>query len=123
MNMLIGVLVENVHQVTTIEQEERALLYVRERMQDVMSHLDTDHGGTISREEFVHLFESEDAMSCLHDVGVNVENLVDLADEIYQDAEEETGAGYNPEEGIDFAKFMEIILELRGTNVARLKDV
>jgi hypothetical protein len=118
MNMLIGVLVEEVHQVATTEEEERILFYVRDKLQAVMTQVDTDKGGTISKQEFVRLFESEEAMSCLNDVGVDVETLVDLADEIYEDAEDEMA-----ENGLDFRKFMEIILELRGSNQARFKDV
>jgi hypothetical protein len=84
-----------------------------------MEILDSDGGGTISKKEFTEILDNVDAVRCLHDVGVDVFALVDLADYIFADDD----ADNQDEIELDFTKFMEVILQLRGTNAATVKDI
>jgi len=124
MNMLIGVLCEVVNAVAATEKEEMLVSYVNEKLQRVVKLLDTDGNNSISKKEFLEILENMDAVRCLQDVGVDVIGLVDFADFIFEtdvDVDEEDDAG----EGVtlDFAKFMEVVLALRGTNNATVKDI
>eukprot|EP00929_Paragymnodinium_shiwhaense_P052959 TRINITY_DN2651_c0_g2_i1.p1 TRINITY_DN2651_c0_g2~~TRINITY_DN2651_c0_g2_i1.p1 ORF type:complete len:846 (+),score=209.53 TRINITY_DN2651_c0_g2_i1:81-2618(+) len=119
MNMLVGVLCEVVSAVAATEQEEMLVTYVHDRLSQVMSMLDADGGGTISKKEFLQILDNVDAVRCLADVGVDVYSLVDLADYIFEDDDASNG----DELELDFCKFMEVVLQLRGTNQATVKDI
>lgn len=81
--------------------------------------MDSDGGGSISKREFLHIIENAEAVRCLSDVGVDVFALIDNADYIFNDDDVE-----NTEEmELDFKTFMEVVLALRGTNQATVKDV
>merc|ERR1719183_2974034 len=84
-----------------------------------MALLDSDGGGTISKKEFIEIIDNVDAVRCLDDVGVDVFALVDLADYIFEDDDAEN----QDEIELDFTKFMEVVLQLRGTNHATVKDI
>eukprot|EP00928_Gymnodinium_smaydae_P097682 TRINITY_DN8907_c1_g6_i1.p1 TRINITY_DN8907_c1_g6~~TRINITY_DN8907_c1_g6_i1.p1 ORF type:complete len:774 (+),score=213.81 TRINITY_DN8907_c1_g6_i1:258-2324(+) len=119
LNMLIGVLCEVVSAVAATEQEEMLVNYVHEKLSHVMSLLDSDGGGTISKREFMEILENVEAVRCLNDVGIDVFALVDLAEYIFQDDD----AKNQDDIELDFANFMEIVLELRGTNTATVRDI
>lgn len=129
MNMLIGVLCEVVNAVAATEKEEMLVTYVNTKLQRVVSLLDADGGGTISKKEFMQILENMDAVRCLQDVGVDVIGLVDFADFIFEkegsSLMEEEGEEEDEDDGVelDFAKFMDVVLQLRGTNNATVKDI
>lgn len=112
MNMLIGVLCEVVSAVAATEREEMLVGYVNRKVRKIVEELDQDGGGTISKDEFVQILENMEAVKALQDVGVDVVGLVDFADVIFEE-----------EEDLSFPKFMEVVLQLRGSNNATVKDV
>merc|ERR1740127_5394 len=117
LNMLVGVLCEVVSAVAATEQEEMLVNYVNEKISRVMALLDSDGGGSISKKEFLEILDNVEAVRCLSDVGVDVFALIDLADYIFEDDDTE-----NTEEiELDFARFMEVVLQLRGSNQATVK--
>jgi len=117
MNMLIGVLCEVISAVATIERETMLVTFVKEKMQKIMSSLDETGDGVISKAEFVKILDLEEAVEALQEVEVDVMGLVDLADFIFND--DSTGE----EKELDFADFMEVILSIRGSNAATVKDI
>lgn len=119
MNMLVGVLCEVVSAVAATEQEEMLVQYVNEKISRVMEVVDTDGTGTISKDEFKQILDNGEAVRCLHDVGVDVFALIDLSDYIFQ-TDESSGSD---EIDLDFGRFMEVVLQLRGTNQATVKDI
>lgn len=125
MNMLIGVLCEVVNAVAATEKEEMLVTYVNRKLHQVVSLLDEDGGGTISKKEFLQILENTDAVRCLQDVGVDVIGLVDYADVIFEDEGiEDEGDGEEKEDiELDFARFMDVVLQLRGSNSATVKDI
>merc|ERR1712151_1209243 len=98
MNMLIGVLCEVVSAVAATEKEEMLVTYVHQKLHKVVTMLDTDGGGTISKNEFVKILENGDAVRCLQDVGVDVIGLVDFADFIF---ENDDGDGWQEDVGVE----------------------
>eukprot|EP00929_Paragymnodinium_shiwhaense_P061623 TRINITY_DN30798_c0_g1_i1.p1 TRINITY_DN30798_c0_g1~~TRINITY_DN30798_c0_g1_i1.p1 ORF type:complete len:810 (-),score=154.60 TRINITY_DN30798_c0_g1_i1:331-2760(-) len=119
LNMLVGVLCEVVSAVAATEQEEMLVTYVNDKLSRVMQLIDTDGGGSISKKEFMQILENVDAVRSLNDVGVDVFALVDLADYIFEDDD----AANEDDIELDFGKFMEVVLQLRGTNQATVKDI
>merc|ERR1719163_2301216 len=84
-----------------------------------MALLDSDGGGSISKKEFLEILENMEAVRCLSDVGVDVYALIDLADYIFEDDDTEN----TDEIELDFSQFMQVVLQLRGTNQATVKDI
>lgn len=119
MNMLVGVLCEVVSAVAATEQEEMLVTYVNEKISRVMLLLDADGGGSISKKEFMQILENVEAVRCLNDVGVDVFALCDLADYIFEDDNCEN----DEEVELDFSRFMDVVLQLRGTNQATVRDI
>eukprot|EP00927_Polykrikos_kofoidii_P019656 TRINITY_DN19214_c1_g1_i2.p1 TRINITY_DN19214_c1_g1~~TRINITY_DN19214_c1_g1_i2.p1 ORF type:complete len:836 (-),score=158.75 TRINITY_DN19214_c1_g1_i2:122-2629(-) len=118
MNMLIGVLCEMVSVVAATEKEEMLVNYVDTKLRQVMLLIDEDGGGTISRDEFMQILDNIDAMRALQEVGVDVVGLVDFVDFIF-------GEDTSPENAreLTLSEFMEVVLQLRGSNTATVKDI
>eukprot|EP00929_Paragymnodinium_shiwhaense_P053370 TRINITY_DN26706_c0_g1_i4.p1 TRINITY_DN26706_c0_g1~~TRINITY_DN26706_c0_g1_i4.p1 ORF type:complete len:596 (-),score=169.08 TRINITY_DN26706_c0_g1_i4:320-2107(-) len=139
MNMLIGVLCEVVAVVSATEQEEMLVEYTRQKLQEVMNLIDEDGSGLISRDEFSLILSQPKAMEALQDVGVDVMGLLDIADFIFGTSDDsmdrmdsmacEIGGGENisgeSQSGVElsFAEFMDVVLQLRGSNNATVKDM
>merc|ERR1740117_1641810 len=126
MNMLIGVLCEVVSAVAVSEKEEMLVTFVHEKLSAVMELIDEDGGGTISRHEFMQILDNEEAIESLEAVGVDVIGLVDYVDFIFEtDGAEEFMEGDEkpPETELTLSDFMGVILQLRGSNSATVKDV
>merc|ERR1719343_1544799 len=101
-------------------------------MMEVMSKLDANGSGTLSEEEFVQLVSDSKAVTLLNEVGVDPIGLIDMAPTIFEldeDEEEDDdsfdeGTPKEPKEKeINFSEFMKIVLDLRGSNTASLKDL
>jgi len=112
MNMLVGVLVEAVSVVAAVEKEALLVNWVKSRLQALYTTIDIDGDGLIGRQEFESLLSSVPAARALQEVGVDVVGLVDFTDLIFTD-----------DRTIDFQELMEIMLSLRGSNTATVKDI
>jgi len=120
MNMLIGVLCEVVSAVAATEREEITVGFVKEKLQEIMEQgVDQDGDNKVSKIEFMQILENPEAIRVLNDVGVDAVGLVDMADEIFK------GNDDNDEEDavLTFPDFMEVVLQLRGSNTATVKDI
>lgn len=115
MNMLVGVLVEVVSVVSSVEKEELKVNFVKSRLRWMLINtgLDADHDMKISRKELDMLLMDPVAARIIKDVGVDPVGLVDFGDYIFQDSKD----------GLTFPQFIEVILQFRGTNNATVKDV
>lgn len=83
------------------------------------SGLDEDGDGEISKDEFLKLLEVKDACLVLTEIGVDVFNLVDNADFIFDQNMDDDG-NVTP---LTFPDFMEVVLKMRGSNGATVKDI
>jgi hypothetical protein len=113
LNMLVGILCDVVSEVSTFEKEEMLLNFVREELVGVLEDIGVrpDEGG-ISKDLFEDLLTKEIAIRVLHQVGVDVVGLVDQTDFIFEGGRE-----------LKFADFFDLILKLRGTNNATVRDM
>jgi hypothetical protein len=115
MNMLVGVLVEVVGVVADAEKEGLAVSSMRDSLVKVMHELDLDSNGYISKAEVDKLLIQPAAAKILENVGIDVVGLVDLSDVIFED--------YGCEGELDLEDFMNVVLDLRTQNTAKVKDI
>ncbi|CAE8689493.1 unnamed protein product [Polarella glacialis] len=115
MNMLIGVLCEVVSSVAETENEERLTTTVIAKMQTVLKSLDEDNNDTISLQEFGNIMGVPQAVQALEEVGIDPVGIVDFAEMFFI------------EEGqlveLSFKRFMEMVLDLRESNGAKVRDI
>jgi hypothetical protein len=113
LNMLVGILCDVVSEVSKFEKEEMLLLFVREELVALFEQIGVDPAcGAISRSSFEDLLSKPSAIKVLHQVGVDVVGLVDQTDFIFEGETE-----------LPFPEFFDLILKLRGTNTATVKDM
>jgi len=126
LNMLVGILVDVVRNVAATEKEKIMCTNVKERLRLAMGMdnenpkriptklcLDENRDGRINREEFENILLKPDAARMIQSVGVDVVELVDDAEFIFGDDRSD----------IDFKDFMSLVLQLRGSNKATVKDL
>ncbi|CAE8627123.1 unnamed protein product [Polarella glacialis] len=115
MNMLIGVLCEVVSSVAAAENEERMTVTVVEKMREVLAAVDADNNGSISYKEFLLICHQPAALQALKEVGIDPVGMIDFAETLFiQD-----GVAIE----MTFEKFMGMLLDLRESNCARVKDI
>jgi len=114
MNMLVGVLVEVVSTIATVEREACRASYVKTKLKKLMETLDTDKNGELSKQEVDQLIGIPEAARVMRDVGVDVIGLFDLVEFHFFD---------NDKEEISYSEFTELVLQLRGTNTVCVRDV
>lgn len=114
MNMLVGVLVEVVGVVSTVEKEQMTVQFVYSKLQELLttSGLDTDGDMRISKAEFESLLLNPQAARMVQEVGVDVVGLVDFSEYLF-----------HGDSTLSFPEFMDLVLQLRGSNTATVKDV
>jgi len=127
MNMLIGVICEMVLNVGEVEREAATLDYVTEKLQQLMETCGVDENNDmmISKQEFLTMLTNQTATTILHEVGVDVLCLVDVADTIFEPdtGEDEDHDAEHHETQLSFDEFVKVVLDLRGTKTSRVKDV
>lgn len=138
LNMLIGVLCAVVTAVAAAEKEKVLINYVKTRLVGVLQTLDEDGNGTISRSEFDQLLNIPEAVRALMDLGVDVHNLLSLADHLFDSGDDEDKknqrgqatqgpGGAQPEEEeertMTFAEFLEMVIRLRSDNAPSVADI
>lgn len=123
MNMLIGVLCQVVSNVSQTEREQMTITAVKDKLKHIMDNTGIDRNGDnlISEDEFHSLLENAEAAKCLQEVGVDVVGLVDVAEFVFEDADAEDGDDGGRQ--LSFPKFCDVILNLRGSNTATVKDI
>eukprot|EP00929_Paragymnodinium_shiwhaense_P005579 TRINITY_DN10775_c0_g1_i1.p1 TRINITY_DN10775_c0_g1~~TRINITY_DN10775_c0_g1_i1.p1 ORF type:complete len:805 (+),score=195.65 TRINITY_DN10775_c0_g1_i1:153-2567(+) len=112
MGMLAGVLVEVVSVVSTVEKETMVVSYVTEQLMQMLSEVDVNNDERLTKDEFQNLVIRPDAARMMSSVGVDVIGLADFCDFLFADNEE-----------ISFGTFMDMVLQLRGSNQATVKDI
>jgi len=114
MNMLVGVLVEVVSVVSSVEKEHMAFAFVKTMLVTMLEELGVadEENFTINQAEFEALLMKDEACRIINDVGVDVVGLVDFSDYIFQD-----------DAKLTFPEFMDVVLQLRGSNTATVRDV
>lgn len=72
--------------------------------------------GCLKRADFQKFIMQPDVAMIIQDVGVDVVGLLDMADMIYEDKVKKG-------RGLEFPDFIDVVLNMRGTNPSTVKDV
>lgn len=129
MNMLIGVLVEAISAIAESERMAMQISIVESTLLSIFDEdLDADQDALISKDELVKVVDSKAAVTALEDLGIDVIGLVESADHIFEDNfRGVTEEGQNAEENfgrmLTFGEFMDVLLQLRGSNKATVRDI
>jgi hypothetical protein len=91
---------------------------MKEKVGRIFYKLDESNDGMISKDEFVTIVENQEAARAMSDLGVDVLQLVDMADFFFADEESQEG-----HKELGFHDFMEMVAQLRGKNIATVKDM
>jgi len=129
MNMLIGVLVQVVSVVSSVESEQMKVNFVKQRLMRMLNLNEADlrqEDMYISRKEFEMLLTEPEGAKAMQDIGVDPVGLVDFGDYIFSKGTK--GEGRRKGKGdagdyISFGKFIEIMLQFRGTNTCTVRDI
>eukprot|EP00443_Scrippsiella_acuminata_P112222 CAMPEP_0115600726 /NCGR_PEP_ID=MMETSP0272-20121206/15036_1 /TAXON_ID=71861 /ORGANISM="Scrippsiella trochoidea, Strain CCMP3099" /LENGTH=732 /DNA_ID=CAMNT_0003036177 /DNA_START=118 /DNA_END=2316 /DNA_ORIENTATION=+ len=113
LNLLVGVLVNVVSVVAKMEQEEVQVISLKKQIVNMFDQLDQDRDCMVSRDEFNTLLVRPELCSALSEAGVDCVGLVDVAQYIFDQHDGEVEVG----------TLLDLVLQLRGTNVATVKDI
>mmetsp|Transcript_27735 Transcript_27735/g.62439 ORF Transcript_27735/g.62439 Transcript_27735/m.62439 type:complete len:634 (+) Transcript_27735:3-1904(+) len=125
MNMLIGVLCEVVSAVAATEKEQLMVQSVKMQLEKILKQVDIDpswDGPIIAKEHLTRMLELPRCCRSFMEMGVDAMVLVDNIDYIFSteptDEDDEP-----PEKMLTVGEFMNLILDLRGTNTATVRDI
>jgi len=116
MYMLIGVLVDVVAVIATTEKEGMTIASVAAELRHMFSVMGRDSLAPITQFEFRSLLTQPQFTAIVQDVNVDVMMLFEMSEVIFEDPEAMAT-------GLSFEKFVEVILGMRGSNTATVRDV
>lgn len=116
MYMLIGVLVDVISSIAAAEKEGMTIAELASELRKLMSSMDRDADAPITLFEFRNFLHVRAFQAVMHTVNVDVMVLADQLDVIYEDEQAKAF-------GLPFPKFIDLILGMRGSNTATVKDV
>jgi len=126
LNLLVGVIVQVVNVVSAVENEEIAVKDVRRRlMAAVENNVDSGWEGettVLSRDDFQFLVTQPDIVRALASLRVDCVALLESEDIIFSTTSL-SGGFPEPVESISFGEFMEVVMQMRGSNQATVKDM
>eukprot|EP00931_Biecheleriopsis_adriatica_P038751 TRINITY_DN22155_c0_g1_i1.p1 TRINITY_DN22155_c0_g1~~TRINITY_DN22155_c0_g1_i1.p1 ORF type:complete len:652 (+),score=114.19 TRINITY_DN22155_c0_g1_i1:46-2001(+) len=120
MNMMIGILCEVISAVAGAEKDAAQISGVKDVIRRCMTSADGNGDSMLDQEEFYHLLEVPSAIRAFQSIEVDPVALTQYADVIFGDQDVVLEGD---KKLLPFSRFMEIILALRGSNTATVKDL
>jgi len=112
LNLLIGVLCEVINDVTKQEKERSETAFLKDNLFEILKCYDKDEDNHFSKQEFLLLMQNPDFRLVLDRFGTDVGGLQALSNVLY-----------HGKKRLSFKAFIDVILRLRGGNVATVLDV
>jgi len=116
MYMLVGVLVEVVGVISSVEKESLCVSWVASELREEFEKGGYTLDAPITKQEFERLMVDPKIAKIVDTVGVDVLILCDMLDLLYEDLEKKG------EVGLSFNALVDVILSVRGSNPATVKD-
>lgn len=119
LNMLIGILCEVISVVAASESESNAIAHVQEVFSDLTANAaeQMDDDSEITKHEFIALLADRRASQLLEAVDVDAFELLDNVDFLFEDPHS------HQEVSLSHGDMIKMILDLRGSNSATVRDV
>jgi uncharacterized membrane protein YjfL (UPF0719 family) len=115
-NMLIGVMVDVTQVISEQQKEGLTATIVATNLREIMADLNKNPDAPFTKFEFQKFVIEPEVMSVLFEHGVDIIALLEGSEIIFEDMEKQG-------EVFDFPKLIDIVLDMRGTNPATVKDV
>merc|ERR1712232_1106230 len=115
MFMLIGVLCEVVSAIASTEKEGILAGNVAGGLREAFVSLGMDHDAPLSKRQFQELLYEPLIVDRLTDVGTDPVVLLDMSEVIFDSLDKDG-------QGMRFEKFVDVVLSMRGHNLATVKD-
>eukprot|EP00930_Biecheleria_cincta_P039634 TRINITY_DN27229_c0_g1_i1.p1 TRINITY_DN27229_c0_g1~~TRINITY_DN27229_c0_g1_i1.p1 ORF type:complete len:830 (+),score=163.02 TRINITY_DN27229_c0_g1_i1:28-2490(+) len=116
MYMLVGVLVDVVGVIATVEKESLTVSYVASELRDELEEIGYTLDLPITKYQFEKIVLEPKIVRIIDSVGVDVVILCDMIDLVFEDKEKKG------QTGLEFPELIESILSMRGSNPATVKD-
>jgi len=116
MYMLVGVLVDVVGAIASAEKEGMTVAGIAQDMRYAFGELNHDTDLNITQYELKKLLAEPQIVEIITDAEVDIVAFIDTTEMVFE--EPEIAAS-----GIPFEKFIEIVLNLRGSSLATVKDI
>lgn len=125
MNMLTAMLCECISSISESEKAVLQTIWLKSVVQEVLAFGDSNDDYTITQHEFFEMLRNEGIISALSEIGIDVSSLPDLVDFFFSDKRKLSfpGAECAAAPGLTLDEFMTLLLQLRSTNVATVKDL
>eukprot|EP00928_Gymnodinium_smaydae_P032566 TRINITY_DN23549_c1_g1_i1.p1 TRINITY_DN23549_c1_g1~~TRINITY_DN23549_c1_g1_i1.p1 ORF type:complete len:627 (-),score=82.24 TRINITY_DN23549_c1_g1_i1:577-2370(-) len=112
LNMLLGVLVDVVKVVSSVEKDKSDMIEVKARVMEALGIPVGDENCSVTKDDYRQLLLDPAATKSLDSVGIDSMHLVDSADFMFKDVRE-----------IEFAELLNLIFNMRGREAVRVKDM
>mmetsp|Transcript_85497 Transcript_85497/g.151260 ORF Transcript_85497/g.151260 Transcript_85497/m.151260 type:complete len:869 (-) Transcript_85497:82-2688(-) len=116
MYMLVGVLVDVIGVVATSEKEKLSVSFIVTELRAELEKLGMKEDVHLTRYEFQNVMIESGIVRVLQGAGVDVAVLADMLDLVFEDVSAKSGGV------ITFNDLVSIVLDMRGTNPATVKD-
>jgi len=115
MNMLVGVSVEVITAVASTEREGITVLRLATQLRGTLTELGLNCAEPFIPEQLQSFLVDPNITTIIAGVGADMLAVVDLTNQFFEEHEDI--------EGLSFTELVEVIMSLRGTNTAKVKDV
>jgi voltage-gated sodium channel len=112
LNMLIGVLVEVIGVVSSLEREQLEINHMKDGLAQLLLQADVECSGEVTIKEFVRLLSNNSAVQFLASVGIDAVALVDISEYMFKGSDT-----------YEYSDMVGALLELRGSNTCTVKDI
>merc|ERR1712048_466562 len=119
MYMLVGVLVDVIASIAQSEKESMTVSHVATQLRELVYNDGEDMESPLTKHQFEKLIVRQEVALVLNNEGVDVVAMMDMADVIFEDIEKQA----NNAGGMGFEQLVELVLNMRGTNPATVKDM
>jgi len=118
MHMLIGVMVETISIISVVERESMAVSYVSAQLRYNLMACEHDPSTMrMKKADFMKFIMEPGVARLFRSENVDTNVLIDMAEIIFQDLDASGGGG------LSYEMLVEIVLNMRGSNPATVKDV
>lgn len=113
LNLLVGVLVNVVSIVATVEREMHQMNTMRQELANMVLNIDEDEDHMISKHEFQLMLNKPEVVQTLHEANIDGVDLAEFCDMLF----------VHEEDLIPFRDMLDFILSLRGGNPSTVRDI